>query len=384
MIKIFFIAFMSCSILSYGQSGNDSFAIEGKLGTVSPSAKVYLQYMLNGVSVTDSSLVRNGRFEFHGTAPVVPVTGSVRLNEQGTGPTTNDVFFFFIEKGLITLVSDSGRIASAKVGGSPTNIDYSAYKSVSTPFNELYANFTSRLKNASTSEKETSAFKSKTLEMEKALKEMNRSINSNFLLSHPNSFLSLQILNSLAYVLEYREVQSLFDSLSAQIKKSPAGEKFAQQLSGMKSVSIGSIAPGFSLPDTSGKTISLSDFRGKYVLIDLWASWCGPCRAENPNLVRTYENFKDKNFSIIGVSLDRPGDRKQWLAAIQNDGLTWTQVSDLQFWNSQVAKAYGVTAIPQNFLIDPSGKVIAKGLRGKQLDEKLIELFGAEKNGKSR
>jgi len=134
-------------------------------------------------------------------------------------------------------------------------------------------------------------------------------------------------------------------------------------------------APDFTLTDTSGNTVSLSSFKGKYVLVDFWASWCGPCRRENPNVVKVFNKFRDKNFTILSISLDRPDAKDKWLDAIHKDGLTWTHVSDLKYWDNEVAKQYGIRAIPQNLLIDPQGKIIAKNLRGEDLDAKLTELF---------
>ncbi|HTH31500.1 MAG TPA: TlpA disulfide reductase family protein [Lacibacter sp.] len=135
------------------------------------------------------------------------------------------------------------------------------------------------------------------------------------------------------------------------------------------------MAPYFSQADTSGIAVKLSDFRGKYVLIDFWASWCGPCRAENPNLVKTFNTYKDKGFTVLGVSLDQPGKKDAWLGAIHKDQLTWTQVSDLKFWDNEAAVLYGIKGIPANLLLDKDGKIIAKDLRGADLDNKLAEVF---------
>lgn len=138
---------------------------------------------------------------------------------------------------------------------------------------------------------------------------------------------------------------------------------------------VGKQAPDFSMPDVNGKEIKLSSYRGKYVLVDFWASWCGPCRAENPTVVRAYNNFKDKNFSILGVSLDGPGQKDKWLKAIKDDNLTWTQVSDLKEWKSFIVPLYGFGGIPYNVLVDPDGKVIAEQLRGPELEGKLLEVL---------
>lgn len=133
------------------------------------------------------------------------------------------------------------------------------------------------------------------------------------------------------------------------------------------------MAKEISLPDVNGNTVTLSSFRGKYVLIDFWASWCGPCRAENPNVVAAYQKYKNKNFTILGVSLDKSKDA--WLAAIKSDKLTWNHVSDLKFWDSQAAHDYGVQGIPANFLVDPSGKIVAQNLRGPALDAALAQML---------
>ncbi len=142
-----------------------------------------------------------------------------------------------------------------------------------------------------------------------------------------------------------------------------------------KTLWVGKTAPEISLPDTEGKTVKLSSFRGKYVLVDFWASWCGPCRRENPNVVQAFNQFKNKNFTILGVSLDRPGQKENWIKAIKEDNLTWTHISDLKFWQSEVVPVYQVGSIPFNVLVDPDGKVVAENLRGNALEQKLHELF---------
>lgn len=144
----------------------------------------------------------------------------------------------------------------------------------------------------------------------------------------------------------------------------------------LKRTAIGQPAPEIALPNPQGEVVKLSSLRGKYVLVDFWAKWCGPCRRENPNVVRVYNKYKDKGFTVYGVSLDRT--KEDWVKAIQEDNLTWTHVSDLKFWQSEAAKTYGITAIPFSILLDPNGVIIAKNLRGAALEQKLAEIFAGK------
>jgi len=164
--------------------------------------------------------------------------------------------------------------------------------------------------------------------------------------------------------------------LDPAVQKSSIGAQLQETIAISKIGAIGTASIDFTQADTSGKPVALSSFRGKYVLVDFWASWCGPCRNENPYVVESFNKFKSKNFSVLSVSLDKPGQKENWLKAIKEDGLTWTHVSDLKYFNNAAAQLYHIQSIPQNLLVDPDGKIIGKNLRGPALQAKLCEIFG--------
>jgi len=195
-----------------------------------------------------------------------------------------------------------------------------------------------------------------------------------FVIENPKAFPSLLLIPSIAgSSFNFFEADSLLSSLSTVIQSSSTARLVKDYLDSEKKTSVGAIAPEFALSDTSGKAIPLSTLKGKYVLLDFWAAWCGPCRQENPNVVNAYQQFKDKGFTVFGVSLDR--DKKSWLNAIREDNLNWQHVSDLKYWGSEAAALYGVSSIPRNFLLDPNGKIIGRDLRGPDLLDKLNQIF---------
>jgi peroxiredoxin len=190
-----------------------------------------------------------------------------------------------------------------------------------------------------------------------------------------NSVLLIQAVNYLDSDSDFAFVDSVAYVVESDVAESRIKKEFIERIEKLRKLAIGSQAPEIELPDPDGNPLRLSSFRGKYVLIDFWAAWCGPCRREMPNVVRMYQKYGGGNFEIFGVSLDRR--KEDWLKAIQDDGLKWPQVSDLQYFNSEAARDYNIDAIPATYLIDREGKIIDKNLRGKALEDKLAEIFGS-------
>lgn len=194
---------------------------------------------------------------------------------------------------------------------------------------------------------------------------------------------SLAVINLLQNnVIDKEQYYSTYEAIADKLKKEwPAfshSKNFIAYVDKLKTTAIGQAAPEIALPTPEGQVVSLSSLKGKYVLVDFWAKWCGPCRQENPNVVRVFNKYKDKGFTVFGVSLDR--SKEDWVRAIKEDNLTWTHVSDLKYWQSEAAKTYSIQAIPFSLLLDPNGVIIAKNLRGPALESKLAEIFDKKSN----
>lgn len=371
---------MACTpLLALAQNSPSKFIIKGKIADYNAPAKVYLNYVDSGKVKRDSAVLKNGEFEMTGHAPESPSVSNFFFSKTGEARKA-EVTYLFLEQGTIMVSGAADDVSKFVITGTPANNDYTEYKKQAKPVAAIEQQLTARYKNVSEEQAKSKAFKAGIDSLNQVRAEIRTPIVIKFVSTHPDSFVSLNLLSSLINTQPKSVTLPLFNQLSPVVKASAQGKYVEDHISKAQNVAIGAIASDFTLPDTEGKMVSLSSFRGKYVLIDLWASWCGPCRAENPNVVKVYNKYKDKNFTIIGVSLDREKDKAAWLAAIKKDGLTWTQVSDLKYWDSAVAKAYGVEAIPQNFLLDPQGKIIAKNLRGDDLDQKVAEVTAGINN----
>jgi peroxiredoxin len=179
----------------------------------------------------------------------------------------------------------------------------------------------------------------------------------------------MQFMQEPQYAIEGR----LYEALSPELKASRPGKFYGEMVQGLKNVAIGAVAPAFTQPTPEGKSVALADYRGRYVLVDFWASWCKPCREENPTVLKAYNTFKSRNFEVLSVSIDN--NREKWLKAIAEDRLPWTQISDLQGVGGQTPRLYGVRSIPQNFLLDPQGKILAVNLHGAELEAALARFI---------
>lgn len=356
----------------------EPFEIKSTVGHLTTPARAYLIYQLGANRVIDSAEITAGSFDFKGNI-LNPSQALIVIDPFGKGldklDTSADNLNFYIDKGEIA-INGKDSIARAQITGSKINDENKALMAqlqlIIAKARELNAE-----KNAATPTQLNSAdFQNAMSARQKELQIEQKATLKIFISSNPDSYLSLLALYSVAGPApDPSEIDPLYESLSVRIKNMEAAKQLKSSLDALRVTGIGSQAPDFTQTDVNGAPVTLSSFRGKYVLVDFWASWCGPCRQENPNVVKAYARFKDKNFTIIGVSLDKPEGKNAWLAAIHNDNLSWTQVSDLKFWNNQVAGLYHVTSIPANFLIDPNGKIIARNLRGYDLENKLQEIL---------
>lgn len=278
----------------------------------------------------------------------------------------------FLENTAIKINGTKKDIKNLKIEGSASHEDFDQFRKI---FNPLIGELSGKaaLINRATDE----AARTNLMRQYDSIGNVIQAKIDEFITAKPSSYVSPFLLFVTAQVADDPTLmEQRYKKLDTAIRNSGVGKSLANFIEYNKVGAIGTDALDFTQNDVDGKAVSLSSFRGKYVLVDFWASWCKPCREENPNVVAAYNKFSSKNFTILGVSLDR--ERDAWIKAIQKDGLVWTQVSDLQFWNNAAAALYRVQGIPQNFLIDPNGKIVGKNLRGPELESKLCALLGCK------
>lgn len=370
MKKPFLILLLLMPFVAFAQFGR--YTLKGKIANLNSPAHVFLVY---NRTLVNSVELHNGEFEIDGTISE-PTTAYLSLNKTGDKYAYDNYVELYIEPGTIRLMDASDSLSKAKITGTKNNDASEAYKQLMLPFNKRDDELEVRDTAATEAQKSSAAFLKDLQLQNKELQAEEETIQKKFIKTHPSALVSLDVLFYYAYYSPCEEVKALYDGLSPAVKNSQRGVEYAAELKKMATVSVGKAAPDFTLPDTSGKDISLSSFKGKYVLVDFWASWCPLCRQANPDIVKVYNQFKDKNFTILGVSLDKTGDKATWMKAIHHDNLTWTQVSELKFWKSEVVGLYHLTALPQNFLLDPDGKIIARELTGEELSARLSGLLG--------
>ena len=372
------ILFLLVSANGFAQKG---FTISGDVSKVKDLiAKVYLNYYADGKSTMDSAEVKDGKFSFTGTL-ADPVMGSLRAKYQEVPGAKSmkaisynrDIKQVFLENSKIKIASVDS-FANATIKGSKSHTAYVSWTDLtkeetaqSAALNKEYSEFYKK-KDQAGMDRIDAAFDK--------LTEQKNIKNKQYLKDNASSPIAMFVLKQYAgYDINADDVEPMFLALPEQLRASPAGKDMTEKLETAKKTGVGKMAMDFTQNDTLGNPVSLSSFRGKYVLIDFWASWCGPCRQENPNVVKAFNAYNSKGFTVLGVSLDQPTAKDKWMKAIHDDKLTWTQVSDLKYWKNDVAVQYGIQAIPQNFLIDPQGKIVGKNLRGEALNKKLEALF---------
>jgi len=351
-------------------SSEPHYVVKGKIDG-SDSITFFLQKREAGKIITiDSAISRKGSFTMKGGKIEYPQM--VQLVAGDNRKRTS----FYIENSEIIITGSLDSLFNATITGSKTQDEYKSFIDSNKPFTEKYSSIYSDYQAA-----RQAGDNARVAELEKQADEIQdemTTLQKNFVMNNPASYFTPSLLGSLSYEMEALEIESIINGLDTAIAALPQIITLKERVTVMKAVAIGQKAPDFTMNDVDGNPVALSSKIGsKLLLIDFWAAWCSPCRQENPNVVKIYSEFHKKGFDVYGVSLDQK--KEDWVKAITDDKLTWTHVSDLQYWSNAAAKMYAVNAIPANFLLDETGTIIGRNLRGDDLYNKVKEVLGAKK-----
>lgn len=359
-------AFVSCE-----KQAENEYLIAGTAEGIENGQKIILQVQGdNEMIAKDTVTVENGKFEIKGIAEN-PEFGFLTLENKGGVPV-------IIENGKINVTIDKDSIQKSTVSGTPENEAFQKYTSDS---KKIYKKITSFQKDnqekfmTAQGQNDTVTMNALMDELKTIQDELNV-LAENTIKENPKKFFSILLLENQLMIQAFtpEKAQPYFDNINEKYKDTKSALNIKKILEATKAIAVGQAAPDFSAPSPDGKVISLKESLGKVTIIDFWASWCGPCRAENPNVVAMYNELHDKGLNIIGVSLDKDGDK--WKEAIAKDGLTWNHISNLKFWQDPIAEQYNVKSIPATFILDENGVIVAKDLRGEELKAKVKELLG--------
>jgi len=315
--------------------------------------------------------VVNGKFSYKNMI-IEPLPAFISINQDHQLNATQSKQFI-LDEGNIS-IDIKGNLNDASVVGSKAHNDILRYNSEQAVYSNNLAAVNQEAQRLSSSgiraDSIRAMFRIPFRNATNAVTEFQKS----FVKANPSAFISMLLIPNIVQATnDFYEGEELLKGLNDDIESGVSGVGIRDYINSQKKTSVSAIAPEFAMADSAGTKIALSSLRGKYVLLDFWAAWCGPCRQENPNVVKAFKTYSKNGFTVFGVSLDR--DRNSWLKAIKDDQLTWKHVSDLKYWANEAAAIYGVTSIPRNFLLNPDGKIIARDLRGQDLQDKLAELF---------
>lgn len=370
------LLFLICSVflsvntpyILKAQSTND-FVIDGNLRQLGVQAKVLFIHKVGEAIEVDSTEVVNGKFSFKGKTDY-PFPAQLLLSYANESISPDQVVLY-IEPGILKIEGED-KISTARISGSKTNDLNVEFQHRMASIKERGESIQKTYENASFEQKNTKAFTdSLDVEYANVMRDYNNAALT-FIGEHPDEILSAYMLRSeLRMHPDNKAAQSAFYGLSETIQNTPAGKDIRDIIDKSRKVEIGKSAPDFTINDIYNNNINLSDFKGKYVLLNFWSPDCSNCVHEIPMLKESYRKYKDKNFVILGIAVEDESNRKKWLDTVKNYDLEWINASDLKMWQSEVLQLYNVKAVPHNLLIDPNGKIIAKELYGNNLTRTL-------------